>query len=299
MKVAFAGGGVVGRCYAEAFANQGVQVCGIWDHMAAPALLEFASTHAVALHPAAGDWLSQADVVISAVFGSEALTVAANAFPHMQAGALFIDMTTAEPEDMQRANRAAQDAGCHFVDVGIMGAVNLQGAKTPLLCAGARADHAAKLFARVGSPIQIVSPHPGDAATLKLLRSIFTKGLEALSVECLMTAERRGLRQQLHHILTDIDQSPLQTTMESMVCTHIAHASRRKIEVAQSGRQMLQAGVSPIVMPAVEQLFERTATAQQLSPCHTPDIEHALAWLIGSARLAAHQQPTLNRGELA
>ena len=137
--------------------------------------------------------------------------------PHLRAGALYIDMTTADPEDMRRAQALAQRSGHHFVDVAITGAVNLHGAKTPLLCAGEQAPEVAALFRSVGAPIQVVGAQPGDAASLKLLRSIFTKGLEALSVECLLTAERQGLRAQLHEILGDIDNTSLKVLMESMV----------------------------------------------------------------------------------
>ena len=131
--------------------------------------------------------------------------------------------------------------------------------------------------------IQVVGTQPGDAASLKLLRSIFTKGLEALSVECLLTAERQGLRAQLHDILGDIDQTSLKLLMESMVQTHIEHSARRQKEVAEAQRQMQQVGIRPLVLPAVEALFQRTATRQAHTPFKGQGIEAALEWLDASA----------------
>ena len=95
---------------------------------------------------------------------------------------------------LNKASALSKKHHVNFVDVAITGAVNLHGAKTPLLCAGEKAEDVAQIFKRLGTPIQVVGDKPGDAAALKLLRSIFTKGLEALSVECLLTAEKRGLR---------------------------------------------------------------------------------------------------------
>ena len=287
MKLAFIGGGVVGRCYGQAFAKQGIALCGVWDAQASVALTEFAAENATILYTSPGPWLMEADVVVSAVFGSVALDVFQQALPFVRKEALFVDMTTADPEDMQRAEVLARAAGLHFVDIGIAGAVNLQGEKTPLLCAGERAADVATLFASVGAPIQVVSRRAGDAASLKLLRSIFTKGLEALSVECLMTAQRRGLTAELHQILSDIDQACLKTMMESMVCTHIVHASRRQKEVMEAQRQMIGAGLTPLVTPAVEQLFERTAQRQLRDPYQGQSIDEALAWLTQSAALPA------------
>lgn len=283
MKLALIGGGMVGRCYGQAFASQGMALCGIWDAQTGQDLQAFAQQHGTRLHAAAGDWLGEADVVLSAVFGTAAFDVASTALPHLRAGTLYIDMTTADPEDMRRAQTLASQSGHHFVDVAITGAVNLRGAQTPLLCAGEQAPQVAELFRSLGAPIQVVGTRPGDAASLKLLRSIFTKGLEALSVECLLTAERQGLRQQLHDILLDIDQGKLQTLMESMVQTHIEHSARRQKEVAEAQRQMEQAGIRPLVLPAVEALFRRTALRQAQSPFKGQGMEAALEWLDASA----------------
>ncbi len=283
MKLALIGGGMVGRCYGQAFASQGMALCGIWDAQPSQDLQAFAQQHGTRLHATAGDWLGEADVVLSAVFGTAALDVASTALPHLRAGTLYIDMTTADPEDMRRAQALASQSGHHFVDVAITGAVNLRGAQTPLLCAGEQAPQVAELFRSLGAPIQVVGTRPGDAASLKLLRSIFTKGLEALSVECLLTAERQGLRQQLHDILLDIDQGKLQTLMESMVQTHIEHSARRQKEVAEAQRQMEQAGIRPLVLPAVEALFQRTALRQAQSPFKGQGMEAALEWLDASA----------------
>lgn len=284
MKLALIGGGMVGRCYGQAFATSGVTLCGIWDAQASQDLHAFARQHGTRLHATAGEWLGEADVVICAVFGSAALDVATAALPHLRSGALYIDMTTADPDDMRRAQALASQGGHHFVDVAITGAVNLRGAQTPLLCAGDHAPQVAELFRSLDAPIQVVGTQAGDAASLKLLRSIFTKGLEALSVECLLTAERQGLRPQLHDILDDIDNTCLKVLMESMVQTHIEHSARRQKEVAEAQRQMQQVGIRPLVLPAVEALFHRTAQRQTETPFKGQGIEAALAWLDASAR---------------
>jgi 3-hydroxyisobutyrate dehydrogenase-like beta-hydroxyacid dehydrogenase len=93
---------------------------------------------------------------------------------------------------MEKAVALFEQHGMAFVDVAITGAVQLHGAKTPLLCTGEKAGEVAELFTRLGTPIQVVGRRPGDAAALKLLRSIFTKGLKALSIECLPFQQLTG-----------------------------------------------------------------------------------------------------------
>lgn len=242
MNIALIGGGMVGQCFAQAFAAHGMTVGWIWDAKPTPELHQCAQSINASVHTDAGPWLSDADVVVCAVFGSAAYAVAEKAVQHMRTGAIFIDMTTADPSDMEQAAALFEKHGMAFVDVAITGAVQLHGATTPLLCAGEKAGEAAALFTRLGTPIQVVGRKPGDAAALKLLRSIFTKGLEALSVECLLTAEKRGLRAQVHAILSDVDQGSLRALMESMVCTHrqfsqhdALHGEEHRIGVGVAG----------------------------------------------------------------
>jgi 3-hydroxyisobutyrate dehydrogenase len=279
MKTVILGGGIVGLCYAKALADQGHALIAFCDSRASLHLMDFAASHALPVHAAAGPWLADADLVVSAVFGTVALELAEQALAHMSAGALYVDMTTADPQDMSRAETLARSGGQRFVDVAITGAVNLSGARTPLLCSGEGAEEVRALLAACGAPIRVVGTKPGDAASLKLLRSIFTKGMEALAVECLVTAERKGLRAALHDVLSDIDEGSLRELMESMVRTHIPHSARRRNEVVEAQRQMQMAGVAPLVMPAVQDLFERTADGFAAHGYEGGDTATALAWL--------------------
>ncbi|GAA6120910.1 NAD(P)-binding domain-containing protein [Acidovorax sp. FG27] len=284
MNIVIFGGGVVGQCYAEALAAQGHTIAGFVDPQPGAALRGLAQRLGAGVHAAPGAWLHAAQMAVSAVFGTVALQVARQAFAHLPPGALYVDMTTADPDDMRQAAREAEAGGHRFVDVAITGAVNLSGARTPVLCSGTAAPEVAALLGACGAPVRTVGARPGDAAALKLLRSIFTKGMEALAVECLVTAEQQGLRAELHDVLLDIDQGSLRETMESMVRTHIPHAGRRRNEVVEAQRQMRLAGVEPIVLPGVQQLFEHTVQGQVDAPYAGSSTADALAWLATLAR---------------
>lgn len=291
MKFAVIGGGVVGRCYGKALADSGATLCGVWDILPTQGLRDMTAAMGVSIHPAPGPWLSQADVVLSCVFGTAALDVTQQTVGSMRPGAIYVDMTTATPEDMAAAEKAATPHDVGFVDVAITGAVNMRGAKTPLLCAGQQAQHVADVFKPLGAPVKVVGSQPGDAARLKLLRSIFTKGLEALTVECLATAEVSGLRAPLHEVLLDLDQTPLQALMETLVVTHIEHAARRREEVIEAQHLMHSNGIQPVVLPAVQRLFERTVA--ELSRCAAPQgqVDIALKWLVESASQGRSPSP--------
>lgn len=274
---------MVGACYMQAFLEQGhslVGLCDLQPNAAVAGTVQAAGAH---VHTAPGAWLAGADVVVSAVFGTVAREVFAASLPHLQQGAVYVDMTTADPGEMREcaelAQGGAQGRAVHFVDVAITGAVNLGGKKTPLLVAGGKAGFVQELFLPLGGSVRVVGEQPGDAASLKLLRSIYTKGVEALAVECLVTAEQMGLREPLYAVLQDIDETPLRTLMESMVRTHIPHSARRRNEVAEAQQQMVRNGLAPIVSPAVEALFATTARAHAAQPFTGASTDEAIAWL--------------------
>lgn len=283
MKFAILGGGMVGACYMHAFLEQGHSLVGLCDLQPSDAVAAAAQAAGAEVYNAPGAWLAGAGVVVSAVFGTVARSLFEACLPHLVDGALYVDMTTADPQEMREcaelAQRGTQGGGVNFVDVAITGAVNLGGKKTPLLVAGSKAGFVQELFFPFGGSVRVVGDQPGDAASLKLLRSIYTKGTEALAVECLVTAQQMGLREQLYAVLQDIDETPLRTLMESMVRTHIPHSARRRNEVAEARQQMARHGLAPVVLPAVEALFAATAQAHAAQPFTGTSTDEAIAWL--------------------
>jgi 3-hydroxyisobutyrate dehydrogenase-like beta-hydroxyacid dehydrogenase len=290
MKFAILGGGMVGACYMHAFVEQGHSLVGLCDLQPSDAVVAAVQAAGAEVYTAPGAWLAGADVVVSAVFGTVARSLFEACLPHLVDGALYVDMTTADPQEMREcaelAQRGTHGGAVHFVDVAITGAVNLGGKKTPLLVAGSKAGFVQELFFPFGGSVRVVGDQPGDAASLKLLRSIYTKGTEALAVECLVTAQQMGLREQLYAVLQDIDETPLRTLMESMVRTHIPHSARRRNEVAEAQQQMARYGLTPVVSPAVESLFAATAQAHATQPFTGTSTDEAIAWL-GSHVLAS------------
>jgi len=289
MKIALIGCGEVGHCYAQAWLAGGHELAGVCDLRQDPDMQARVRGYGSTLHAEPGPWLGQADLVVSAVFGRAALEVARQALPHMRQDAAYADLTTASAADMRAAAQAAARHGVPFTDVAIMGAIVLLGARTPLLCAGSGAVDVAAFARGCGAPAQAIEGEAGDAVRLKLLRSILTKGMESLAVECLVAAERMGLRDSLYEVLADIDRTPLTAFMDSFVRSHVLHAPRRLAEVREARDQLVEAGLQPLVLDGVERLFARTTqgieAARAAGAFDVPDTVPArLAWLAPLAR---------------
>lgn len=281
MKIGIIGAGEVGLTYARPWSVAGHEIvlCDLKPSTRAEA---FAAELGLSISTSIADVVPDCDVVVSCVFGTVSLTVAEQALTAMQEEALYVDMTTADPGQIRTAATLAAELKIRYVDVAILGAIALTHEKTNLLGAGKGIDHAMSLYSSVGAPLKLVEDGvAGDAAALKILRSVFTKGLEALTIECFMAAEKQGVTDKLHDALSDIDQASLRDFLGALIRTHVVHAPRRLKEVEEAERQLRAADMPVYVLPGVRDLFQRTAEQIHSSALDTttPTLDQAFEWL--------------------
>lgn len=141
--------------------------------------------------------LSNASVVFSAVTSDQALVAAVAAAPYLSKRALWLDCNSCAPDTKRRAAQAIESAGARYVDVAVMAPVYPKLHKVPLLVSGPHADAAATVLSALDMRPQIAGAHVGDASSIKMIRSIMIKGLEALTAECLLAARRAGVESQV------------------------------------------------------------------------------------------------------
>jgi 3-hydroxyisobutyrate dehydrogenase-like beta-hydroxyacid dehydrogenase len=281
MKIAIIGTGEVGLTYARPWLAAGHDLI-LCDLKPSPQAQAFALEHGLELSSSISAAVPGCDVAVSCVFGTVSLAVAEQALAGMQRNALFIDMTTADPRQIRAAAERAAQLQVSYVDVAILGAIALTREKTNLLGAGAGIERAEALYRSIGAPLKRVEGGAaGDAAALKILRSVFTKGLEALTIECFMAAEKQGVTEQLHDALSDIDQASLRDFLGALIRTHVVHAPRRLKEVEEAERQLMAADMPVSVLPGVKALFQRTAQQIDADPLGTttPTLPQAFDWL--------------------
>jgi 3-hydroxyisobutyrate dehydrogenase-like beta-hydroxyacid dehydrogenase len=110
----------------------------------------------------------------------------------LRPGAVYADLNTASPELKREVARLVASVGVRFADVALLGPVPARGLGTPALASGTGARAFADTFSPLGMPVDVISERAGDAAALKLLRSVFMKGLAASAIESLRAAEAAG-----------------------------------------------------------------------------------------------------------
>ena len=96
-------------------------------------------------------------------------------------------------------------------------------------------------------PVEVVGDEPGDAAGLKLLRSVFMKGVAASALESIEGAKARGADAWLRRQIAEVLGEPL---LERLLSGSVTHAERRLDEMEAAAAYLEELGVEPRVSRA-------------------------------------------------
>ncbi|MDH2400944.1 DUF1932 domain-containing protein [Bradyrhizobium sp. SSUT18] len=196
--------------------------------------------------------LSDMDVVFSAVVVAVAGTTGEAIAKIIRPDTLVIDINASTPTTKKRVAKAVEARGGLFADANLMGAVSLYKAAVPLYTSGSGAAQFASRFAPFGFTIDVASPEAGTAAAVKMLRSVVTKGIEALVVEALTAASLAGVRQEaLRGICDTMDATTFSKFVDMCIRTDVLHAERRAVEMEGVRDGLQELGLEPVMTEAV------------------------------------------------
>ena len=84
-------------------------------------------------------------------------------------------------------------AGGRYIDVAVMAPVHPKRNLVPLLISGPNARDAAPILEALPMALRVVEGPVGRASSIKMVRSVMVKGLEALTAECVLAAVAAGV----------------------------------------------------------------------------------------------------------
>jgi 3-hydroxyisobutyrate dehydrogenase-like beta-hydroxyacid dehydrogenase len=253
LAVAVLGLGEAGGTIAAGLAAGGCSVRG-WD----PDAGRTAAGVDRAANPA--EAAAGAGLVLSLATAAHALGAATSVVPALGSGQLYADLNTTAPALKRVIAAAIAPTGAVFADVALLGGVPARGVGTPALASGAGAERFAELLRPLGMPVDVVGSEPGDAAGLKLLRSVFMKGLAASVLESVEAASRRGGEDWLHREIADVIGEPL---LERLLSGSVTHAERRRGELDAAASYVGELGVEPRVAAAAAGWLRQLAEEKQ------------------------------------
>jgi len=198
------------------------------------AVVERCAEAGVEPRPDPGPALDTAGLVFSLVTADQALQAARACAPHLLPGTLWLDCNSCAPQTKQAAAAVIEAAGGRYVDVAVMAPVYPKRHEVPLLLSGPHAAVAAARIETLGLRPKLAGERVGDASSVKMLRSVMIKGLEALTTECVLAARRAGVEDAVLASLQASDpgidwRARATYNMERM----LVHGARRAAEVEE------------------------------------------------------------------
>src|SRR5699024_10214375 len=101
----------------------------------------------------------------------------------------------------------------------------------------------------------------GSAASIKLLRSIFMKGIEGLIIESLGAAEYYGVKKEvLNSIIKTMSTNDFENICSTLIYTHSLHNKRRLNEVIESQKLIEEANLPSDITNGTRLFFERSTS---------------------------------------
>ncbi len=188
--------------------------------------------------------LDSAEIVLSAVTADQALIAAKAAAGLIATGTLFCDMNSVAPGTKQAAAAVIEAAGGRYVDVAVMSPVHPARRATPLLVSGPHAEAGLAALADLGfTNVRSVGDSVGRASTIKMLRSVMYKGMEALTAECLIACEKAGVTDEVLGSFGNDWSTAADYRLDRMMI----HGLRRAAEMEESAKTLEALGVEPLM----------------------------------------------------
>ena len=193
MQIAFIGLGEVATAFISSWDISRASLITAFDiktnHPDTAEEIEFRSHNLqIKLAPNLTEALKFADVVFSTVTADQSAIVAKSASKLMRADTYFLDLNSCAPSTKRLSAKLMREKMIRYVDVAVMEPVYPKRHKVPLLISGDWSKEAMTFFDIFSMHCRIIEGEVGKASSIKMVRSIMVKGLEALTAECTLAA---------------------------------------------------------------------------------------------------------------
>jgi 3-hydroxyisobutyrate dehydrogenase-like beta-hydroxyacid dehydrogenase len=251
-RISFIGFGEAGQAIASGLREAGVEQVAAWDILfpkdQGAALKAAGEAMGARLATSAADAVANSDIIVAAVTASSSLEAAQSVAPHIAGNPYYLDINSVSPGRKQDTAKLLGGVA-RYVDVAILAPIHPKRHKTPLLLAG---EHARSVLPLLVDELEmqgtIASDQVGAAAALKMIRSVMIKGIEALTAECFLAAQRAGITEEVAASLKNnyptLDWGKVvDYNLERMA----SHGVRRADEMEQSAITLSELGIEPLM----------------------------------------------------
>lgn len=201
-----------------------------------------------------------AKFVLSLTSASVCVKVAESILPHLVDGQVYVDMNSASPTAMTEIDQLTRPEGVKFCDAAMMGSVPNGGHRTKMFLSGNGAQEFFDALKPYNTLMTVLHAVAGGASAIKMFKSVFSKGVPQLLIECLVPAARYGV---LDYVMEGIDNPFSKGVEEStklLLYRTMFHAQRRSGEMKDVSGTIEALGIDASMSRAAQHKLEWLST---------------------------------------
>lgn len=211
----------------------------------------------VTLKETAKEVAKQADIIFSAVPSSFALDVCEEIKDVLDAGKIYADVSASTPAVKEKIWNSIKATGVKFVDAAMLGSLPKDKHQVPITASGSGAENLKELMTPYGMKITTAGGKAGAASAIKLVRSIYMKGIASLMVEMLQAADAYDVSEEVvSSIAKSMDNIPFTSHLDRLVTGTAIHCHRRAAELKGSIDMLEECGFSSAMTKAAKERME-------------------------------------------
>lgn len=211
--------------------------------------------------------LGRADWIISAVTADQSGEAIRALAPHLGPGRLVIDINSVSPDRKRGSAALVEERGAAYLDMAVMAPVHPRKHRTPVLIAGPIAATVRPQLDALDFAYGVAGETVGAATAIKMVRSLFVKGLEAITVETLLAAEASGC---LETVLASLKRDFPGLGWEKFAAYEfertLRHGGRRAAEMRESAATVDALGLNGALAAQIAQVQERMGRVGDTTP---------------------------------
>lgn len=212
-----------------------------------------------------------ADILVLAVPAQHAEYVADQFIPYLAEEQLLVDVTTASPQVKKRIAERCMQKHILYADSPMLGPLIVDQHKVPIIACGSGAQQWYDTMTQFGMNIELLEGEPGSATQIKLARSIFTKGFEALVIETFLFSKKCGIEALvMKSIGKTLDGKSFEQSALRYMVSNLTHAARKAHEMRDATAIMSSMDMSPLVAEGaaarLQQMADLNCATQVTAP---------------------------------
>lgn len=262
MKIGFIGFGEAAYNISLGLKGEGVTGIIAFDKMAKdPVMGKMVTARAmeagVTLYGTAKEVAAESDVIFGAVPSSFAMDVCEEIKGVLGEGKVYADVSASTPSVKEKIWDAVKDTGVKFVDAAMLGSLPKDKHRVPITASGNGAALFQELMSPLGMKITAAGEKAGAASAIKLVRSIYMKGIASLMIEMLQAADAYDVSAEvISSISKSMDNIPFTSHLDRLVTGTAIHCHRRAAELKGSVAMLEECGFSPAMTEAAKKRME-------------------------------------------